>query len=99
MIAAAVVAGGCWCGDEVPGRCTNLTGSKDICTYKCKGNSSEICGGNCVVSAYRFKCEEAPPAPAPPPVAPVTPPQERGVALRVSGGLSSCTVSVWQLAL
>ena len=31
---------------------------------------------------------------APPPVAPATTPQERGVALRVSGGLSSCTVSI-----
>jgi hypothetical protein len=92
---AGTEIGGCWCGDAIPTRCTNLTGTtKDDCKHPCAGNSSQICGGQCAVSAYEFSCEAAPPTPPP---APITAPEERGVAIVASS--ASCEVSVWQLAL
>ena len=101
---AGVEIGGCWCGDSLPTRCANLTGSKDVCKTPCPGKHSETCGGQCAVSAYKFRCEAVPPAPPapapppPPPLAPITPPAARGVALASDGG-AACTLSVWQLKL
>jgi hypothetical protein len=96
----------CYCGTINPTALSAAKVAQSDCSWTCRGNTSELCGGNCRLQTHHIVCHEGPPPPfpSPPPPPPPAPPAPPGPTERngwgacavgsVSAGLKFCDPSV-----